>query len=196
VCNKFNIYALIIGRSSCTDEACRRKEEEGGWLILGFWLFVYAVWSCHKWWKGRSVLSNSNYVNSTSIEIAQQDSYQFESGLWSSRYYQYHSWHGPHRLTLSFDSETYKAIGNGSDDVGTYTIEGIYSTKTYRIGLTKTYQKGTGDPKQNFGHNATIQLAWNTSQQQFVGKWSVQTSKYSGEDKFELKLEKAHEVME
>ncbi|CAF4389171.1 unnamed protein product, partial [Rotaria sordida] len=33
--------------------------------------------------------------------------------------------------------------GSGSDDIGTFTINGIYSVETRRIGLTKTYTRGT-----------------------------------------------------
>ena len=86
--------------------------------------------------------------------------------------------------------------GNGLDDVGTYAIEGMYSTKTNWIGLTKTYEKGTGDPTQNLRHNVTIQVTWSLSQHQFEGKWFVQTSKYSGENRFELKLEKSYRAIE
>jgi hypothetical protein len=81
-----------------------------------------------------------------------------------------------------------KVTGSGSDDIGTFTIDGIYSTTTLRIGLTKTYQKGTGNLFQNLGHQVTIQLTWNEKNQQFKGKWYVKTSKYRGEDKFRLKF--------
>lgn len=135
--------------------------------------------------------SNVVYVNLMTTPIEKSSWNPFESGFWSSRYYQYDSWHGPHRLSLSFDSESCTVTGNGSDDVGTYTIDGLFSIKTNRIGLTKTYQRGTGNPAQNFGHHVTIQMSWNDGQRRFEGKWSVQTSKYSGENKFELELEKA-----
>lgn len=113
----------------------------------------------------------------------------FRSGIWSSRYHQYQRWHGPHKFSLSFDSQSMKVTGTGSDDVGTFTINGDYSTETRRIGLTKKYQAGTGNRSENLGHGVSIQLAWNTQNNQFEGKWYVQTSKYHGEDKFELKLE-------
>ncbi len=40
----------------------------------------------------------------------------------------------------------------------------VYSTKTNRIGLTKTYQSGRGNSEQNLGHNVTIQMTWNSIQ--------------------------------
>jgi hypothetical protein len=64
---------------------------------------------------------------------------------------------------LLFDPETWKVTGSGSDDVGTHTIDGIYSMKTHRMGLTKTYQRRTGDSQQNLGHNVTIQMTWNST---------------------------------
>lgn len=135
-------------------------------------------------------------MNLATSEIEVQDLNPFESGLWASQYYQYNNWHGSHRLFLLFDPETWKVTGSGSDDVGTYTIDGIYSTKTNRIGLTKTYQRGTGDWQQNLGHNVTIQMTWNPTQHKFEGKWFVRTKKYVGEDKFELKLEKSDRTIQ
>ncbi len=64
------------------------------------------------------------------------------------------------------------------------------------MGLTKTYQEGTGDLQQNLGHNVTTQMTWNSTQRHFEGKWFVQTNKYSGEDKFELKLEKSYRAIQ
>lgn len=125
-------------------------------------------------------------------EIEMQDVNQFESGFWSSRYYQSDVWNGSHQLMLTFDPKTQRVTGSGFNDVGTYTNDGIYSTKINRMGLTKTYKKGTGDPKQNLGHDITIQVAWNFTQNQFEGKWFVQTNKYTGENKFELKLQKGY----
>jgi hypothetical protein len=122
-----------------------------------------------------------------------QDAYDanaYQSGIWSSRYFQYKRWHGPYQLTLSFDPQSMKVTGSGSDNVGTFIVDGIYSIKTGRIGLIKTYQAGTGNPLENLGHKVTIQLTWNTQNNQFEGKWYVQTSKYHGENKFELKLDK------
>ncbi len=120
----------------------------------------------------------------------------FQSGAWTSRYYQYRSWHGPHKLTLTFDIGEMKVKGSGSDDVGSFTITGIYSTKTQRLGLSKKYRSGTGNSAQNLGHTVTIQLYWNPDQNQFEGKWYVQTAKYHGEDKFELKLaNQAHSII-
>jgi hypothetical protein len=72
--------------------------------------------------------------------------------------------------------------------ISVFTIDGCYSNRTSRIGLTKSYQLGTGNRSQNFGHQVLIQLVWNSETRQFEGKWYVQTKKYRAEDKFELKF--------
>ena len=60
---------------------------------------------------------------------------------------------------------------------------------TRRIGLTKIYQKGTGNPAENLGHTVTIQFEWNFRKRRFEGKWYVKTNKYSGNNKFRLKFQ-------
>jgi hypothetical protein len=112
----------------------------------------------------------------------------FKSGAWTSRYYQYGSWHGPHQLSLTFDTVEMKVNGRGSDDVGKFTINGIYSTKTQRLGLNKTYILGTGNYAENLGHTVTIQLYWKPNNNQFEGTWYVQTGVYSGKNRFVLKF--------
>lgn len=139
-------------------------------------------------------LSNEIYVNETRDCIEIFDYHQFQPGIWSSRYHQYGRWHGPYPSKFLFDSNTLKVTGAGSDDVGKYIIKGIFSNQTNRMGLTKTYKIGTGNPTQNLGHDVIIQMAWNAHKHQFEGKWYVKTSKYSGSDKFELKFQ-GHKVV-
>ena len=103
----------------------------------------------------------------------------FKSGIWLSRYYQYGEWHGPHQFSLTFDQRAMKTTGSGTDDIGTFTIHGIYSLETQRIGLTKLYQSGTDNPSENLGHQVIIQLTWNTEKKKFEGKWYVQKKKIS-----------------
>lgn len=79
--------------------------------------------------------------------------------------------------------------GSGCDDVGEFTIDGTFSDHTQRMGLTKYYKKGTGDPSQNLGHSVDIQVSFNPQWNRFEGRWYVQTKKYHGEDEFELKFD-------
>jgi hypothetical protein len=130
-----------------------------------------------------------NIPNSQKSKTEIDNADPFQSGFWSSRYFQYKNWHGPHQFSLIFNSETMKVTGLGVDNVGSFTIDGIYSIETHRIGLTKKYEPGTGDPKENFGHQVTIQLTWNAENHQFEGDYYVNfaTSKHH-QDKFELKF--------
>lgn len=82
----------------------------------------------------------------------------FKSGAWTSCYYQYGSWHDLHRLSLTFDTVETKVNGSGSDDVGIFTINGIYSTKKQSLSLNKTHILGTDNYAENLGHTVTIQL--------------------------------------
>ncbi|CAF4251864.1 unnamed protein product, partial [Adineta steineri] len=95
---------------------------------------------------------------------------------------------------LSFKSQSTKVSGSGAIDIGSFTIDDTYSNETHRIGLTKQYQIGTSDPSQNLDHQVIIQLTWNEKNNQFEGKWYVQTNKYHGEDKFQLKLREQQQL--
>jgi hypothetical protein len=146
--------------------------------------------------KGRLRQNNSTFTNLTTSRNPRQDAYDtnpFQSGIWSSRYFQYKRWHGPYQFSLSFDPQLMKVTGSGSDDVGIFAIDGIYSDTTRQMDLTKIYQAGTGNPSENLGHQVTIQVTWNAQNNQFEGKWYVHTSKFRGEDKFELKFNRQDE---
>lgn len=184
-------FRHITGRSkssSCKGDACNRQYLL---TIAGILALISVCLILHRWSANSPVKPNETYVNMSSVTVNNTCMDDFMSGIWSSRYYQYRKWHGPSAFSLNFQSKTSKITGNGSDDVGEYIVEGIYSTKTNRIGLTKTYRLGTGDLTQNLGHSVTIQVEWNSSKRLFEGKWFVRTSNYSGEGKFELKFEKS-----
>lgn len=189
---------MYYGKSgtNCTTNECQRNSGIIMDSIIGdiyvFSFVVLGIIYCCKWCTGRPFRKNPAFVNVKNTEQLKQESYDvnvFQSGVWSSQYFQYGSWHGPHEFLLSFDSQSMKIIGSGSDDVGEFTIDGIYSNQTYRVGLTKQYQAGTGNPFENLGHQVIIQLTWNVENYRFEGKWYVQTNKFYGEDKFELKFE-------
>ncbi|CAF0992986.1 unnamed protein product [Adineta steineri] len=189
-------FSSYRSSQNCTNGTCQQQDTIIGYTIAGSALIIFGIACYQIWWQGRPAHSNATYIDLPSNEAELQESNHFISGFWSSQYYQYNIWHGPYQFSLLFDSETQKVTGNGSDDVGMYTIEGIYSTRTNRMGLIKTYKKGTGNPIQNLGHDVTIQVVWNSNQHQFEGKWYVRTNKYSGQDKFHLNLEKSYKAME
>ena len=178
--------------SSCTSDECRRKagiitgSVLGG--IFGLLAIIFTTRWCAKRWQGRPYRSNAEFIDQTSNEASVYEKDHFENGIWSSRYYQNGRGHGPYSLSLRFDRGMSTVSGEGNDDVGTFTIDGVFSVKSHRMALTKKYQAGTGDSLQNFGHTVTIQVTWNGVNEQFEGKWFIQTARYRDEDKFELKI--------
>jgi hypothetical protein len=44
--------------------------------------------------------------------------------------------------------------------------------------LEKHYQLGIGDPTENLGHIVTMQVKWNHENQQFQGKYYLQTRRH------------------
>jgi hypothetical protein len=147
--------------------------------------------------KDRARGSNAAYVNKKVTKNNEQDMNDidtFRSGYWTSRYFQYGKWHGPHRFSLSFDIQSMKVTGSGSDDIGKFTIKGVYSIKTNRIGLKKKYKSNTGNLFENVGQHATIRLSWNSENKQFEGKWHVYMGpQRHGKDQFELKFDEEEE---
>ncbi|CAF1275059.1 unnamed protein product [Adineta steineri] len=83
--------------------------------------------------------------------------------------------------------------GEGTDDIGAFTIDGIFCRQTQKLALTKIYKQGTGNMAENFGHKVTIKLIWNSNLNVFEGKWFIHTKKYRGEAKFELKYHQTTE---
>lgn len=138
---------------------------------------------------GRPLRSNAAFIKQASSDQKAEMSEKspFQSGTWNSQYYQYGSWHGPHHLSLTFTDGKMTVNGSGNDDVGSFTVDGNYSTQTNRLALKKTYRAGTGNRAENLGHTVTIQLEWHSQSSQFEGKWYVRTAKYQGENKFRLK---------
>ncbi len=164
--------------------------------IFGTLAVIFVAVYCYRRWRTKRLRSNAVFVVEGDSEKSQTYiKNHFETGVWSSRYFQYNKWHGPHKLSLSFDCVMSRVDGQGIDDIGAFTIDGTYCLETHQIALTKTYKQGTGNSMENFGHKVTIQLTWNLDHNQFEGKWFVQTSSYRGEDKFELKFEKVGETL-
>lgn len=131
----------------------------GSWLGIPF--ILVGIFCCCGCFTGPKLQENLVFVNTKNSKQSKKeldDVNVFQSGIWSSRYFQYNNWHGPHEFTLSFDPQSMKVTGSRSDNVGTFTIDGLYSYQTRRIGLTKQYQAGIGNPCQNLGHQMIIQL--------------------------------------
>ncbi|CAF3443922.1 unnamed protein product, partial [Rotaria socialis] len=169
--------------ASCEGDDCRTAAIIMGSIFGGVFglcvlipvliLIITRIHSCCQCCKGWPFQKNSNFVkfpNLKSLRYNASNINHFQSGIWTSQYFQYKSWHGPYHLSLFFDHQSLRVTGSGSDDIGSFTIDGIYSIQTQRIGLTKTYAQGTGNLSENLGHDVIIQLKWNSKNSQFEGK--------------------------
>ncbi|CAF4666399.1 unnamed protein product [Rotaria sp. Silwood1] len=105
----------------------------------------------------------------------------FSTGFWNSRYYRYDPWYGPHRLFLSFNSQSMRVTGSGEDD-----IEGFYSHRTRRSGLRKIYRSDKFIELTDSEHEIIIQLIWNAKEKQFKGQWYDDTKLNKVKGAFEL----------
>ncbi|CAF3194143.1 unnamed protein product [Rotaria sp. Silwood2] len=161
-------------------------------------VIILPLYCCYQCCAGKPRRSNAKFVNKTTTNDEEKqiiDIKLFQSGQWESQYFQYSKWHGPYQIELSFDALQSKVTGSGLDDIGMYSIEGTYSTQSRRMGLTKTYQLGTGNRLENLGHTVTIQLEWNKYNNQFEGKWYVRTKKFKGAGDFKMNFDKRNQYM-
>lgn len=179
------------GSGSCVGDECSRNGIIIGSVLGGAFGIAAAVFAtiCFcKRCKGKPLRPNPVFVNQPAPKDQTYEKDHFENGTWSSQYQQYNTWHGPHQCSLTFDRGTNQIAGAGHDDVGQFTVDGTFSIETHRMALTKTYQLGTGNRAENSGHQVTLQLTWNSTTNQFEGKWYVQTNKYQGDGDFQLKF--------
>ncbi|CAF3195145.1 unnamed protein product [Rotaria socialis] len=164
--------------SSCKDDDDDCKNNKiaiiitGG--VVGLIALIFFTYACKK--SRQSQRSKSNVppvqratnpafgLNRSKINI-------FKSGIWErSRYPQNEIWHGPHQLTLWFDPELTNVVGSGTDDMGIFFAIGTYSSAKHEVTLSKGYLECTDHRLENLNSKITIQLAWNSQNNQFEGK--------------------------
>ncbi|CAF5163313.1 unnamed protein product [Rotaria sp. Silwood1] len=85
---------------------------------------------------GRPSQVNTDFIRRDSLKYHNYERFPFQTGTWSFRYFQYGKWHGPYRMTLTFDSYLGEITGQGTDDVGDFTTDGIFSSKKLRVAVT------------------------------------------------------------
>lgn len=172
------------------------------YIYIGFWtIILITIWMILQTEPNSKLpVSNETFVNTvtkTSSRIKEEDlSNFFQSGRWASHYFQYEQWHGPHIFLLSFNDKDLTVTGSGKDNIGAFSIDGIYSHNTGRLGLTKQYRRGTGDPFENIGHTVIIQLEWNFERHQFDGKWYIDMKNYREQDNFQLEFDRSTTVID
>ncbi|CAF3210060.1 unnamed protein product [Rotaria sp. Silwood2] len=161
-------------------------------FVIGFWVIVIICLLVLCWIKCTSGIPsqmNENFIEQGSVKDYNYEESPFKTGVWSLLYHQYNNWHGPYQILLTFDHSSGKVTGRGTDDVGNFTMDGIFSSRTLRIALKQKYEVGTGDPTENRGHKSTIQLNWVSNKNRFEGTWYIQTLKYRDNGYFQLEFD-------
>eukprot|EP01084_Bolivina_argentea_P155036 270214_1 len=127
----------------------------------------------------------NEWVNDNGIfgKERQSETDPFIDGLYDGFYFQYDKKYLMDEVKLIFDGMG-SVKGSGTDGVGDYNINGIYSENTARMQLNQIYIEGTGDLSENFGHTVKIRLEYNTAKKQFMGSWYVNTGKYEDTGKW------------
>ncbi|CAF1385156.1 unnamed protein product [Adineta ricciae] len=205
-------YASGSTNSSCTRTKPNNFYRDGSivWMDNGYQIpnsmiehlltisiFIIFYMALHHLWSNIiPIASNEDYINMLTIEIEEENCNQFKSGFWLSHSCQYDHFYESYESSLVFNSQTMEVNGNGIDDIGEFIISGVYSINTNRIAFIKTYREEIGNSTGNFEHNnITVQVAWNSVQYQFEGKWFRKTRYYSKNGRIELKFKKGFRAM-
>eukprot|EP01084_Bolivina_argentea_P301039 519237_1 len=161
--------------------------------IIGGIVGLFCLCICYKnihskylqesWFKSPTVWVNNNGISG---EKHEGEANPFIDGMYNGHYCQYRQRYIMYDFKLIFHDSNV-VTGSGTDTVGDYNIEGLYSVNTARMQLNKRYIEGTGDLNENLGHTVKIKLEWSSSKQQFAGPWYVKTHKYEGTGKWIIK---------
>jgi len=123
------------------------------------------------------------------------------AGNYVGIYWQYGSTHpiaAQELACMLSDEVSGTAAGHGFDDVGTFSLSGVF--KLAKLCLTKQYQLGTGNPRENSGHQVQLRLTccelhaalpqrslvlqqWGAplGVVGFYGSWHIRTHRYNGD---------------
>jgi hypothetical protein len=185
-------YTRTNGSNSCDDE-CYDIIIGVTCGVVGLIIIIVAIVLCRRWYNKSRVRSTPWRSNSTYTKYALpsrsrsgvQD-FIFKSGSWNCRYYRNYSWCGPFNLSLIFEPTTSTVKGTGADGEGSYEIEGTYSEKTHRMGLTQRHTPASSITASPDGVHKIIQLAWYGDEKKFKGKWYDSNSFFKNDGDFEL----------
>eukprot|EP00746_Dinoflagellata_sp_MGD_P124480 gnl/MRDRNA2_/MRDRNA2_59080_c0_seq1.p1 gnl/MRDRNA2_/MRDRNA2_59080_c0~~gnl/MRDRNA2_/MRDRNA2_59080_c0_seq1.p1 ORF type:complete len:326 (-),score=52.06 gnl/MRDRNA2_/MRDRNA2_59080_c0_seq1:52-1029(-) len=113
------------------------------------------------------------------------------SGTWRGYYNQYGSRHAVCEFKLAFDGD--RMHGNGVDDVGSYSIDGLYGQGSGRISFRKQYVRGSPAAngrisQENLGHYVEYrgECAGTDLGHGVRGLWYVETALYRGSGRFHI----------
>ena len=61
--------------------------------------------------------------------------------------------------------------GFGMDNIGAFTLDGFYSSRTRRVAFTQKYRGENQMHPMDANRQVIVQLVWNEQKQMFQGKW-------------------------
>lgn len=134
---------------------------------------------------GTALLPNKSYVASGIRRYDSGSNGVFRPGPYSTYSMKDGALHGPYHLTLAFyPTSGHIVFGKGEDEMGRYSVKGVYSPTTRRMGLEKYYQTGPTESDRNSRPKVTIQVQWNGSASGFEGKYYLKHGKQHAEQKY------------
>ena len=117
----------------------------------------------------------------------------FRPSSFSGYYFNDGAWHGPEQFTLAFYPQADQTVfGKGTDEKGTFVVNGTYSPRTLRMAFNKQYQAGSVDSARNPNARSTVQVEWNPETQSFEGKYYVKTPTQQQQGKYAIRARGAN----
>ena len=120
----------------------------------------------------------------------------FRPGSFSGSYFKDGAWHGSEQMTLAFYPRADQTLfGKGTDEKGTFVVNGAYSPRTLRMAFDKQYQAGSADGTRKPGARSTVQVEYNPMTQNFEGKYYSKIGQQYQEEKYVMKLGGANRIV-
>ena len=146
----------------------------GGLLVLVCIcaLCVAAVIGCCYCIRGSPFRSNKTYVRTGFRMQNEMSDAIFRPGSFSGYYLKDGVWRSSEQLSLTFYPQANQTLyGKGTDEKGSFIVNGTFSPRTLRMAFDKRYQAGSVDAARNPGAKSTIQVEWNPVALSFEGKY-------------------------
>lgn len=139
--------------------------------------------------RGNPFRSNKTYVRTGFRMQNEVGDTLFRPGSFSGSYFKDGAWHGSEQFTLAFyPQDNQRLFGKGTDDKGTFVVNGTYSPRTLRMAFDKQYQAGSVDAARKPGSKSTIQVEYNPVTQNFEGKYYSKIGQQYQEEKYVMKI--------
>ena len=156
-------------------------------------LCIVALLGCRYSAGGGPFRSNKAYVRAGLGLQNEMGDALFRPGAFSGYYFNNGVWRGSEQFTLAFYPQADQTVfGKGTDEKGTFVVNGIYSPRTLRMAFDKQYQAGSMDSARHPNARSTIQVGWNPQTQSFEGKYYAKTATQKQEGKYTIRAKGAN----